>query len=191
MVENYDEDIVDKSAEYSPKSEYSKPAIVFEVSQRAALLRAKEMKKGYYNTTISKDGLKHEVWIEDSRKIYCSAVKALKILLLPEILEDANFKSMDEDFETLFEEYAYYKIKRISEGKYIKDETDFYMPEVDSAVEVIETYYDKTQVIKRIPAFWNKYIDAYWNDMIELSDILFERLMQVIHRKNYFKKGIR
>ena len=186
--DNTNEDIVDESAEYSPKSEYSKPSLLFEVSQRAALLRAKEMKKGYYNTSFSKDGTKHQVWIEDSRKVYCSAVTALKLLLLPEILEDAKFKNMQEDFETLFQEYAYCKIKKIGENKFVKDELDFYMPEVDAVVQIIIST-PGGDIIKNIPGFWNKQIDTYWNEMVEYNDILFEQLMQVIHRKNYFKQA--
>ena len=181
--------IEDESAEYSPKSEYSKPSLLFEVSQRAALLRAKEMRKGYFNTTIDKNGLKNDTWIEDSRKVYCSAVKALKILLIPEIIEDDKFESMDEDFETLFEEYAYCTINKIGENKYAKDETDFYMPEVDAVVEVLEFDDTGNKIIKKIPGYWNRYIDSYWNSMVQLNDILFSRLMLIIHRKNYFKQA--
>ncbi len=187
--EDFDEDIISE-AEYSPKSEYSKPALLFEVSQRCALLRAKEMRKGYFNTSITKDGLRHQVWIEDSRKVYCSAVKAFEILLIPEILEDDKFKDMDEDFETLFGEYAYYKIKKV-DGRFVKDETNFYMPEVDAPVEVIRNFPGGEQTIENIPAYWNKFINLYWDEKVLLSDVLFKRLMVIIHRKNYFKRGIR
>ena len=195
-----DGEIVDESAEYSPKSEFSKPAICFQASQKCIEVRAKEMKKGYFNTTFSKDGLPLKTWIEDSRKAYCSAVTALKLLLLPEILEEEDesksekknkFRNLEEDFETLFEEYAYCKIKRISDGKYKKDESDFYMPEADAVVDVIENHDNGIQLIKQIPGFWNKQIEEYWNEMVKLNDILFSELMRVIHRKNYFKQEIR
>ena len=188
--ENGDLDVIDESAEYTPKSEFSKPALLFETAQKCGVLRAKEMKKGYYNTTFNKEGLPIKSWIEDSRKAYCSSVTTLKVFLLPEILEDGKFKSMDEDFETLFENYAYCKIKKIQGNKYIKDETDFYMPEVDIAVRVIKEYPDGKQFVEEVPGFWNSQINEYWNEMVKLSDILLERLMRVIHRKNYFESRL-
>ena len=163
----------------------SKQTIIFQASQRCIEVRAKEMKKGYFNTIISKDGLPIKTWIDDSRKVYCSAVTALKLLLLPEILEYKEpFNNLKEDFETLFEEYACCKIKRLEGDKYKKDETDFYMPEADAVVEFIEYNNDNgIQILRKEPGFWNKQIEEYWNEMVKINDILFSELMKIIHKK--------
>ena len=62
------------------------------------------------------------------------------------------------------------------------------MPEVDAVIQVVEYSLNGRQIIKDIPGFWNKHIDCYWNEMVIVCDILFEKLMQIIHRKNYFKQ---
>lgn len=206
------EDIIDESAEYSPKSEFSKPKLVFEVTQRCMEKRAKEMRKGYYNTTFTKEEMPIKTWVEDSRKVYCASVTALRKLLTPEILEDKISKVEETEKETedkskdkkdkktiieeidtkikeLFKRYAYYDLVKVGD-KYKKSKEKYFMPEPDSSVGIINIMPDKTQVIKEIPCYWNKYIDAYWNEMVELSDELFENLMRVIHRKNYFKAQI-
>ena len=126
-----EDDIIDGFAEYSPKSEFSKPKITFDASERCMQLRAKEMKKGYFNTTISKEGFPIKVWIEDSRKSFCSSVDALYSLLVPEILEDKKEKKesgkehpidkIKKRIKELFEKYAYY----VQEPKYNKGKLIF------------------------------------------------------------------
>lgn len=206
--EDYDEGIIDGSAEYSPKSEFSKPKIVFDASERCMGLRAKEMKKGYFNTTVSKEGLPIRTWIEDSRKAYCSAVAALCSLLIPEILEDDGFKEKEkeakdkkkewknpidtikEEIENCFKKYAYYVLEGKKDGKgnlvYIKTKT-YIMPEVDAVVSIRKIFSDGSEELIESPGHWNKYIDGYWNEMVVLSDKLFEELIRIIHRLNYFK----
>ena len=199
----YEEEIIDGSAEYSPKSEFSKPKIVFDASERCMQLRAKEMKRGYFNTTISKEGLPIRTWIEDSRKAFCSAIVALYSILIPEILEDDGYedkekeaKEKDKDWKTpinkiiesidgCFKKYAYYELEPKKENgktKYVKGEK-YFMPEVDSVVEVRKIYPDGNEELINSP--------SAWNEMIKLNDNLFQELVRIIHRKNYFKSAIK
>ncbi len=214
MDEDYSKDDdgwMDAGAEYSPKSEFSKPRVVEECVTRCVTLRAKEMKKGYYNTTFSKEGLPLKQWIEDSRKAYCSAVQALKVLMMPEILieqKDETGDKKDKDKVTKkkqtrifskvktikdsFKDYAYYileqkvidgKIKYVKTGKY-------YMPDVDSIVQVRKIFPDGTEQLMHMNGFWNNQVNAYWDNMVILNDELFEQLIMVVHRLNYFKSSV-
>ena len=81
---------LDAGAEYSPKSEFSKPKVCEDATRKCIELRAKEMRKGYFNTTFSKEGLPQKTWIEDSRKAYCSSVIALLRLMSPEVAADKD-----------------------------------------------------------------------------------------------------
>ena len=63
MEEN--DEIISEEAEYSAKSEFSKPKIVFNAMQKCIESRAKEMKPGYENTKLTRDGLPIRTWIED------------------------------------------------------------------------------------------------------------------------------
>ena len=210
--EDYEGDIIDGSAEYSPKSEFSKPKIVFDASERCMQLRAKEMKKGYFNITVSKEGLPIRTWIEDSRKSYCSAIAALCSLLIPEILEDDGFKDKEkkakekgkewknpidaikEEIKECFKKYSYYVLEGEKDKKdniiYKKTKT-YFMPEVDAVVSIRKIFPDGSEELIESPGYWNKYIDGYWNEMVVLSDKLFEELIRIIHRLNYFKQNIR
>lgn len=210
--EVYGDDIIDGSAEYSPKSEFSKPKIVFDASERCMQLRAKEMKRGYFNTTVSKEGLPIRTWIEDSRKSFCSAVTALASLLIPEILEDDAYEKKEKEFKEknkneeeewinpinrikkeiveCFKKYAYYILepKKTKTGKRIYIKSDkYFMPEVDAVVSLRKIFPDGSEELIDSPSHWNKYVDTYWNELVVINDKLFEELMRIIHRLNYFK----
>ncbi len=218
MEENdNDDDIIDGFAEYSPKSEFSKPKIVFDASERCMQLRAKEMKKGYFNTTIHKDGLPTKTWVEDSRKCFCSAVAALASLLIPEILEDEGYSDkakeakknkkewvnpidkIKKQMQECFKKYAYYvlepeKIKgEVGERtrfKYIKSDK-YFMPDIDVVIKVKKIFPSGEEQLIDSMGEWNKYVSAYWDEMVVLNDNLFEELIRIIHRLNYFKQQIR
>ncbi len=213
-----DDDWMDAGAEYSPKSEFSKPRVVEEAVTRCVTLRAKEMKKGYYNTTFTKEGLPLKQWIEDSRKAYCSAVQALKTLMMPEILTEQKEESKEEGkgkdeskeehkgknkkkqtrifskilkIDNSFKEYAYYLLdQQILNGKvkYIKTKK-YYMPDIDAIVQVRKIFPDGSEQLISVNGFWNSRVDAYWDNMIILNDQLFEQLIMVVHRLNYFKSN--
>lgn len=189
---------VDEGAEYSPKSEFSKPKVIEEATSKCFQLRSKEMRAGYFNTKITKEGLPIKMWVEDSRKSYCSAVIALKNLMNPEIMYDQSqegqtLKYKDVNLKEPFEKYAYAPFKKkIVDGKvkyYTGDEK--FMPEVDATVQMLQIYPDGQEKLIDSPAKWNNNVQRYWDEMVELCDEMFKELMNVIHRLNYFKQQIR
>lgn len=205
-----DDGWMDSGSEYSPKSEFSKPRVVEEAVTRCVTLRAKEMKKGYYNTTFSKEGLPLKQWIEDSRKAYCSSVQSLKTLMMPEILieqkdetdkdkgTDKSKKSKTKIFSKLtkinelFKQYAYYILEqKIKDEKTIYVKTNkYYMPDVDSIIQVRKIFPNGNEQLIPMNGFWNSQVNAYWDNMVVLNDELFEQLIMVIHRLNYFKSSV-
>jgi len=187
---NDDTGWVEDSAEYSPKSEFSKPQVTEEAVKKCINLRAKEMKQGYFNTLFSKEGLPLKTWVEDSRKAYCSSVQALRSLLIPEILGDNKFKKID--IETLYKKYAYHELKiKRNDNVITYIQTDiFYIPEIDAKVNVKEIFPDGHEELRSIIGYWNSKVNAYWNDMVVKHDKIFEEIMVVIHRLNYFKQQV-
>ncbi len=181
---------VDDGAEYSPKSEFSKPEVTEEAVKRCITLRAKEMKQGYFNTLFSKEGLPLKTWIEDSRKAYCSSVQALRSLLIPEVLGDDAYQKID--LEKIYKEYAYFelRIKRVGNRITYNRTEIFYIPEIDAKVNVKEIFPDGHEELRTIAGYWNPKVNAYWNDMVLKHDQIFEELMKVIHRLNYFKQQV-
>ena len=194
---------IDEGAEYSPKSEFSKPSVVEDATRKCFELRSKEMKKGYFNTKFTKEGMPLKVWIEDSRKAYCSSVIALKHLLMPEILADkiTNKKGKkkrtpvykDIKLGTILKKYSYFILeKKEINGKtrYIKTDR-YYMPEMDESIFIRKIFPDDNEELLKINGRWNPYVNAYWDHMVKKCDLMFSELMRVIHRLNYFKQSLR
>lgn len=181
----------DEGAEYSPKSEFSKPRVVEDATRKCFELRAKEMKKGYFNTRFTKEGLPLKVWIEDSRKAYCSAVIGLKHLLTPEILADEKYKHIKLG-KLLFKYSCYMYDKKVIGKKitYVRN-GKYYMPDMDEAVYVRTIFPDGNERLNRTEGIWNSKVNAYWDGMVKKCDLIFDELMRVIHRLNYFKQSIR
>ena len=181
----------DYEAEYSPKSEFSKPKVVEEVVTRCMELRAKEMRSGYFNTQISKDGLPLKQWIQDARKVYCSSVISLKQLLSPETGLDPKFKHLN--FDKILKKYAYYKIRGVivNDKKTYQTTDEYYLPEIDDGVMVRKIFPNGSEQLVLIKGYWNQQVNAYWDHMVKMCDLLFERLIKVVHNKNYFKQSIR
>lgn len=207
--ENNSSDWIEDGAEYSPKSEFSKPKVVEDATRKCFELRAKEMRRGYYNTRYSKEGLPLKVWIEDSRKAYCSSVIALRHLLMPEILTDtANGKKEKEDKEKgtnkkliykhiklgkIKMQYSYFILKKVIENEKVKfvKTGEYYIPDLDEGVYIRKIFPDGNEELVRVEGYWNSKVNAYWDHMVRKCDLLFEELMKVIHRLNYFKQSIR
>ena len=193
MAEDDYDGYIDEGAEYSPKSEFSKPALIYKAFERCIEARAKEMRKGYYNTTVTKDGLPIRSWVEDTRKVYCSAVHALRLSLASELISDKKFKEDDYYFNDIEKKYSYYIYELCNDGnknKY-KRSGKFFMPEVDAVVQVRTILPDGNETLTPRTGHWNKYIDSYWTHMVRECDTLYNDLMRVIHRLNYFKQSIR
>lgn len=186
-------------ADYNPKSEYSKPVITFQASQRCIEARGKELNPGFFNIILTKDGMPVRTWIPDERKIYCNSVKAFMNLLIPEILGNTD-KFVDvEKFRTkekeLFEKYScpIYDISSAEGTSYnVKDTGERFIPRLDEETTyVVESNITKgiTKSIIRKKGLWNGKVNKYWDNMVEIHDDLFFNLMKIIHKLNYFKQG--
>lgn len=197
-----------EGAEYSPKSEFSKARVCEDATRKCIELRAKEMRKGYYNTTFTKEGLPLKTWIEDSRKAYCSSVISLKHLMNPEIMKDIPKKRVGQaipekekgkiifkkiDLQAVYDKYCY----KFLESKNVNDKVVYlqtdksYMPDMDDTVQVKKIFNDGKQTLVSIPGFWNSRVNGYWDEMVRSCDDLFKELMDVLDRLNYFKQQIR
>ena len=63
-----------------------------------------------------------------------------------------------------------------------------YLPEVDDVVTVPGSV---GNVAETRPGLWNKYINAYWNEMVKEYDTMFAMLNHLISEMNYFKMVLR
>ena len=192
--ESDDEGEDEEFAEYSPKSEFSKPAIVQSAVQKCLDARGVELKEGFFNYKTDNSGNTIKTWIPDSRKVYCSTVTALAFLLSPELRKSKTYKPKIQAVETkeevVFEKYAYTEMKEELDGKRIKlvQTNRKYIPEFDSQVIVRDV--NKNNVGIKTKGAWNHLVSAYWNEMVELSDEVFAILNELIDDLNYFKQRI-
>lgn len=190
------EEIVSEIPEYSPKSEFSKARVVEQVLLVCSQSRANEMKEGYFNTKLSKEGLPVREWIPDSRERFFGSVHALLSLLSPEIQRDKIAKTDLSDFEESCEDiknkYIYDELKIYSEEgilKYKKTGNKF-LPPIDSEVIIpIFNKQTKRYYYESIKGGWNDKTNAYKNELVEVYDYIFSKLNNLIDRLGYFKPG--
>ncbi len=185
----FDDDI----AEYSLKSDFSKAKVAEEATKKCIDARGKEMKAGYYNTKLTKDGQPIRTWVEDYRQIYIGTVIALRNLLSPEIKNNKNckqsLKKLDEDKKKIFDSYCYTeKIQEINKiGRLVwKDDSRKMIPEIDDVVVVKNP--GNPSMGLRGKGHWNLYVNAYWNDLVDVYDKIFATLNNLIDSLNYFKQ---
>ncbi len=195
MADEDDENIISEAAEYSPKSEFSKPAVVQEAVSKCIENRSQEMKAGYFNESADKNGNKVKTWIKDTRKIFISSVEALRHLLYPECSRDTKYMKQEKTYlekaKEIKETYSYeeWKIKE-TQGRCKYEKTGRkYMPEIDDTLPLPVVKKSQTY-IERIPGGWNTYINLYYDELIHIYDKLFAELNYVIDRLNYFKQKI-
>jgi hypothetical protein len=197
--EDEDDDIIDESPEYSPKSEYSKARIVYDSTARIMELRAKEMKAGYWNMEV-KNGFPVKTWIPDSRKAFISAVNALRSLLAPEISRDNKFKDVEKELQKEMEElhdtYVYEEKKLIMRDDkktiggvpvWIKTGVS-YMPEIGSNVTIADL--QQPQLAQTLSGGWDDKTNAYYDQLVLVYDEYFAELNFVIDRLNYFTQKV-
>lgn len=200
-MSNYenDDDIVSESAEYSPKSEFSKANHVSEGWRKILESRAEEMKPGYMNTILDKEGNQVKTWIKDTRKIYIASVDASRFLLTPERLRSEMMKEIDKKFEDekkelwnkyAFEDFTLQTIKKdFSSGmEYkIKKNGIKFMPEIDDNIKTTNVK-DGSLVFEK--GSWNEKVKSYWIEMVELYDWYVGKLNVLIDELNYFKSQL-
>jgi hypothetical protein len=195
MEFNDNDDVIQEMPEYSPKSEFSKAEVVEQAIIKCADSRAQEMKAGYFNTIIDKNGLINKQWIPDSRDKFISSVKALMSLLHPEIIRDKEYQNKSDEIETeenmLRDTYSYEerKIETDDKGRAIYKKTGKkYIPIIDEVV-VIEKVDQRTGKVVGEPmrGGWNEVINQYKDELVLIYDKYFAELNQLIDRLNYFK----
>ena len=198
--QQHDQQIMDDIGQsYNPKSEFSKPAVVQRCLENCYNVRSKELKQGYFNTTIDKrNGSENKVWISDSRKVFISAVDGMKSILYPECLRDENMKTylktFEENKQKIFDRFCYEEqiakldndgmLKLYSTGVKFIPETDRQILKLIKIAGVgIRTVF--------IKGFWNPRVELYWDTLIPLYDELFSQLNLLCDRNNYFVKQMR
>lgn len=191
-----DEEIVSEAAEYSPKSEFSKPKIIEEAVRKCMEARCTEMRDGYFNTKLDKNGSPIKTWIPDSRKIFISCVDTLLCLMRPEIKRDEYFtkyydKKFDKKMEKVFDHFKYEsrKLSENGDGEVVWKKTGMeFIPNIDASCVVRDADNPKTFI--RVKGIWNEKVNQYYDQILPIYDEVFEQLNIVIDRLNYFKQKI-
>ena len=194
--DNESEEESSEIPEYSPKSEFSKARLAETAVTNVLNSRGVEMKEGYFNTKLTKDGQAIKQWVPDARDKFFGSVIALMSLLSPEIARDKKIKIALEEFETgcdeLKEKYLYEELIMYSENGMLKYKKtgNKYLPIIDEKV-VIELFIQKKRQNKgeEVIGGWNNKVNSYKNDLVEVYDYLFSQLNNLIDRVNYFKSS--
>lgn len=185
---------ISEGAEYSPKSEFSKPKLCEEAVRKCIEVRSKEMKKGFWNTKLTKEGLPIKTWVEDTRQIFIGSVVALKSILSPEINLDKNCKKDMGDFEKNLkqarEDYSYEEqiIEMEGSNSIWKKSGKKYIPEIGAKV-IIKDITRKNFAVQVIGG-WDSKVNIYWDVIFQEYDKIFPRLNELINKLNYFKQKV-
>jgi len=191
--DSYDENL-DDPAEYSPKSDFSKAEVVKTQVLRCNDLRSKEMKEGYFNH----DKIGNKVYVADSRKEWVSSVRALRLLLVPEIIRnDAINKQVqklmkeEEGFANTFGVHPH----KVENGNVIVlEDQPKYIPSLDEPfpIKVVPASVidSKGDNIQNMEGIHNYKFHGYWDALVDLYDQIFGQLNYLIDQCNYFKQGI-
>ncbi len=191
--ENVGNDEVLEESEYSRKTEFSKAVLASSQVERCLVARSKDMRPGYTTYVVDKNGESHPKIITDTRKEFVSSVEALKNLLSPEIKMKkselvTNYQNKKKE---LFNKFAYHE--RL--GKRINSQTGnvewvfskrLYMPQKGHFI-LADSEYPQSVKTVRIENGWEDNVDAYWDGMVEIADMLFQELNELIHQIEYFK----
>ena len=192
--ETNEEEVISEGAEYSPKSEFSKPRIVEKAIMLCIEARGREMKAGYYNTKITKDGQPIRIWVEDARKVFVGRVDALISILSPELIgydKKEKVENLLKKKEETLKKYCYQEqvLKKGETNRLVWiPNNNVIMPEIDDTVVIVNPQRPNSAV--EIKGGWNLKVNAYWNELIEIYDKIFSQLNNLIDNLNYFKQGI-
>ncbi len=199
--EDEEDEILSGSAEYSPKSDFSKPEVVKSQVMKCNETRSKEMRDGYFNEVASNVGTPIRSWVSDERKTYVSAVIDLKIILTPEIFEEEEFKNLIDEIEKqeeiIFKKYCYHPVNKVSKvingkPKWVWEKTgeDSFIPKIGALLLVNDSKTPHSRFVEYKAGLWDVKVNQYWDEMVELYDEVFAELNRLIHLKNYFKQSV-
>lgn len=188
------EDYDGEAAEYSPKSEFSKPKIVYEAFQKCINARGDEMRAGYYNVKVTAEGIPTKTWVKDSRQIFIGTVIALRGLLSPELGLNSDYGKKVTDAESelkkIFDKYVYEEKSQVVENNRLvwKSTGRRYIPEIDETV-VVQNVNQPGRAVE-LRGKWNSFSNAYWGESVKIYDKIFCYLNDLINDLNYFKQQI-
>jgi len=193
--ENKQEELLDlDEAEYSKKSEYSKPAVIQTQVMKCNELRSREMVEGHTIRTFDKAGNYKVIDIPDTRQPFIGGVIALKTNLTPEILRETkieeNLSKINKEIENLFNKYKYKELILKFEDRQPKlvYSGNEYIPKKGAIlVNNINRGSGKPPTENRVEGLWDNKISAYWDEMVLLYDDLFAELNVLIDMNDYFK----
>lgn len=196
MSEEANEELFDEDdAEYSKKSEYSKPAVIQQQVQKCNELRSKEMCEGHTMHLMDKQGNVKIVDIPDGRQPYINAVKILLCNLAPELRREKgvkeNVSGWIEEEENLFEKYKYKELKMIMtpDGMKIEYSGNSFLPKKGAILlEGIKRNKSAPPSPMRTPGLWDTKINAYWDELVCIYDEIFAELNILIDKCEYFKE---
>ena len=196
--EKKEDEILSEGAEYSPKSEFSKPEVVKVQVIKCNEVRSKEMREGYSNETLSNAGTIIKTWIPDERKIFIGAVNSLKNLLTPEILEEKEFKDFEKNIEKgkkeIFDKFCYHpaikKLNEKNEGVWVRTGQPPFIPHIGCELYTNDLTLPRSKFVRLKKGLWDINVNLYWDQMVEFYDDIFSELNRLIHLKNYFKQNV-
>ncbi len=197
QVEN-EEEIISETAEYSPKSEFSKARATYDATVKCIDARGKEMLSGFWNVKVTKQGTPIRTWEPDSRKVFIGCVEGLKNLLYPERRRNEKMKEFEKKFKQsklkLYKKYCYIeRTRELINGQILwKPTGKKFIPPIGASVVIQQTdrQYVGRKIAEEVIGGWDNYVNAYLDKLLILYDKLFERLNQLIDSLNYFKPEV-
>ena len=193
MDTNYSNVLPDEEDNITPpwmsgKSGFDKATLANITVADCVKKRAVEMRKGYWNEKLDKNGNVAKEWKEDTRKVYINSVIALKLLLAPEIKEDKklNVSEILEEEQVIYDKYIYEEVKLDYDSlrNLIVKKTGLkYLPDIGSSV-LIQTM----KGWEMIDGGWDGKANAYIDEVVLVYYKLFEAVNLLTARINYFKR---
>ena len=191
----------------SSKTDFSYPALVMRAIEDCRIKRAVEMKEGYFNDKLDKQGNVRREWIPDTRKIFFGSVDALNGLLDHKLKKDKEFQKVmfsqvkknkkgkykiisegiSQKLKKIFNEFAYEKMEAVKEGW---KKIDFkYIPQINEEVAILSIKHENKFIVVR--GGWNDKVNSYHDAKVPIYDKLFAELVSIVERLGYFKKKSR
>jgi len=193
--EENNEELLEES-EYSKKTEFSKAVLSSSQVERCLISRSKDMRPGYTTFILDNLGQAHPKIVSDTRKEFISSVEALKNLLAPEIKmnKDSLEKNYKEKKQKVFDKYAYKeRVAKVYDSKKEKNVWVFsgikYLPQKGEIILIDSRQYPQSSKVETSQGGWDNLVNAYWDEMVDVADELFQELNNLIHQLEYFKGG--
>lgn len=199
--ENTSDDWISSGSDYSPKAEFKMAILAMEAVKACIVARATEMKQGFWNNRIDKQGNAIRVWMPDQRKIFINSVIALQNLLSAECHDDEIYNkffngdekkekvvSMKDKLDNVFKKYAYSMFEFDSTTGGWKRTNQMFMPQIDE--ELLVPSPQEPRVLINVKGGWDFKVNAYYDELLPLYDEIFKELRNVIFRIKDFKKKV-